>query len=795
MRTSLLLCTALLAAAPFLNAQRLTSQNNTFASAARLTPQQQLDAGLDSILANNIEIALEFERSNLAHGSVDTDPFYTLPSNASAVPPGSLLKLQLSANTSAYTLPPNTALSRILYQSRTLNGSSVPGSAYILWPYSPRFEPDGFAVVGWAHGTSGAFANCAPSNIRNLWYQFVTPFTLALQGYVVVAPDYAGLGISQNLNGDPIKHPYVAHPAHANDLFFSVQAAQTAFATLSKRFILVGHSQGGGATWAAARRQASEPVEGYLGAIAASPVTNVRDLIALSGISAGAVGMLMANGLPDIFPAFNASSFLTPAGLARYALLSELQGCNSVVSVSFLEPELYQPAWYDTPYARRFFDLTSNGGQPIAGPMLVLQGEGDPEIPLPITSNAVNLTCRAHPESQIQYLTYPGVGHVPVMYASQATWLNWIADRFAGKPVSDGCRSSSIASSRPYSEYQTQFRSAVILKAALSIMMSFHPVNVKTTGLSLSFSDRTLLLTAIKSRQRKTSGGLPTFSLVLEIHLVIAMKPTILFVHGAWDNGSAWDPVCDLLAKHGYPTVTPSLPSSGGRPPIPSHLKDADVIRQELHRLVIDEQKDVIAVGHSYGGFVVTESVRGFEKMEHRKGGVIHCLVMSAFVGCRDESVMSVLDYKMPEFLELDPTDPAYVLIKGVETAFFNDVDPELASSRIAVAQPHSYATFCSTVQNPCWGGIPGDQSHQSPRLTYLICTNDQGIPEQLQRRMIAKTTDVGGAKWDVWRCDAGHNPAMSQPATISHALRKVAGEDIAPEPGVEIVEEAEGGL
>lgn len=106
------------------------------------------------------------------------------------------------------------------------------------------------------------------------------------------------------------------------------------------------------------------------------------------------------------------------------------------------------------------------------------------------------------------------------------------------------------------------------------------------------------------------------------------------------------------------------------------------------------------------------------------------------------------------------------------------------------MAQPHSYATFCSAAQNPCWGSVPGGQGQQCPHLTYLICTNDQGIPEQLQRRMIAKTTDVGGAKWAVWRCDAGHNPAMSQPATVAHAVRKVAGEEIAPEPGVEIVEE-----
>ncbi len=136
-------------------------------------------------------------------------------------------------------------------------------------------------------------------------------------------------------------------------------------------------------------------------------------------------------------------------------------------------------------------------------------------------------------------------------------------------------------------------------------------------------------------------------------------KPTILFVHGAWDNGSAWDTVCDSLSKHGYPTVAPSLPSAGTRPPVPSHLEDAKVIRHELELLVHNQGREVIIFGHSYGGFVAIESVKGFEKRQGQEGGVIHCLVMSAFVGCKGESVMSILDHKMPEFLELDVRRPS----------------------------------------------------------------------------------------------------------------------------------------
>ena len=61
-----------------------------------------------------------------------------------------------------------------------------------------------------------------------------------------------------------------------------------------------------------------------------------------------------------------------------------------------------------------------------------------------------------------------------------------------------------------------------------------------------------------------------------------------------------------------------------------------------------------IVAGHSYGGLVVIESIRGFEKRGAQDGGVIHCLVMSAFVGCKGESLMSILDHKLPEFLEVD---------------------------------------------------------------------------------------------------------------------------------------------
>lgn len=177
-----------------------SSQSDVWNSTFSLSQEQILAAGLDNVTANNINLAARFERTNWAGNSALNDSFYAPSDNSTDLLPGSLLSVDYNVNTSLYTLPTGVALSRILFQSETINGSSVPASALVLLPYMPREDPacpGKSAVVGWAHGTSGCQGECAPSHIRNLWYQFVALYELALNGYVVVAPDYAGERRSQ----------------------------------------------------------------------------------------------------------------------------------------------------------------------------------------------------------------------------------------------------------------------------------------------------------------------------------------------------------------------------------------------------------------------------------------------------------------------------------------------------------------------------------------------------------------------------------------------------------------------
>ena len=139
--------------------------------------------------------------------------------------------------------------------------------------------------------------------------------------------------------------------------------------------------------------------------------------------------------------------------MQRLHLLDYLQGCNSVNLETILCSWFVQPDVLQNYYINAFQNLTGKGGRKIAGPMLVLQGTGDPIAPAVVTDKYVNLTCSLYPDSAIEYMTYEGVGHVPVMFASQQDWLGWIKDRFVGK-MANGCQTTSHTSARPQEYYQ-----------------------------------------------------------------------------------------------------------------------------------------------------------------------------------------------------------------------------------------------------------------------------------------------------------------------------------------------------
>ncbi|KAI1261875.1 secretory lipase [Xylariaceae sp. FL1019] len=456
-------------------------QNNTFNGTYPELPsayQILSGAGVPQQQAEAVLVALEFERSNWAGSSTRLDPFYQDVPSHDGLPAGSVLKVESVTNGSLYTLPPGVSLSRFLFTTETLNGTVVPASAFVLWPYLAKSfdgltscgnSPNGTSVkkpmpvIGWGHGTSGWSGECGPSHIRNLWYQFSAPYTMALQGYAVVAPDFAGLGLDRDFEGNFVAHQYGANPASGGDILFAIEAAQKAWSErLSREFVVMGHSQGGGAAWGAAEQLAKRPVDGYRGTVAASPLTSLLDNANFAQEYAPTVlgeGLArFSTAMKSVFPEFEKSEWLTEEGVNLTEANQELQGCQSVALELIAGFNLSRSDWSDTWYLPAFDALTRSGGKEFAGPMLVLQGVADNAVPEVLVSATVNETCEAVPEAQLEFALLDGVGHVPVLYAGQQVWLDWIADRFKGAEVTRGCKQTLHEPQLETSVFQGDFQ-------------------------------------------------------------------------------------------------------------------------------------------------------------------------------------------------------------------------------------------------------------------------------------------------------------------------------------------------
>jgi len=398
--------------------------------------------------------AHNFELSYRAHASVAEDPFYAVPQNASSARPGTLLKVERKTNTSFYTLAPNLSLSRFMYQSQTSNGTVVPVSAYVLWPYIARDYGDGLPVVVWAHGTSGTNDECAPSNIQNLWHHFQAPYQLALLGYVVVATDYAGLGVGVDASGKRIVHEYLNGRAQANDVAYSIPAAQEAFPELSKRFVVVGSSEGGLAAWGFAEKLVSEPMDGHLGTIALSPVTRVLNLPPTEAV-VPLLLLMIAPSLIANYPGFEPDQIFTPEGQQSLETYVALKGCNTVL-FNVPSSSILKDGWQDNTSIQKYQEIAAVGGKRISGAMLIIQGGVDPIVYPQSVTDAIDQTLKADPSAQIEYHLLPDVSHAPAMYAGLQLYLDWITARFSRQPVKPGFSRHDPQPVRPASAQQLE---------------------------------------------------------------------------------------------------------------------------------------------------------------------------------------------------------------------------------------------------------------------------------------------------------------------------------------------------
>ena len=113
---------------------------------------------------------------------------------------------------------------------------------------------------------------------------------------------------------------------------------------------------------------------------------------------------------------------------------------------------------------------------------------------------------------------------------------------------------------------------------------------------------------------------------------------TFVLVHGAWHGGWCWRGVRAILRDRGHEVFTPTLTGLGER----SHLFSREIgmdthVADIVNVIVWEELDDVVLVGHSFGGHVITCVA---DRIKHRLG---HAVYLDAFVPDDGDSLASLV--------------------------------------------------------------------------------------------------------------------------------------------------------
>jgi len=354
-----------------------------------------------------------------------------------AAPPAAAAAPVLIAATPIAGAPGGASAFQIRYATRSGRGAPVTASGVVVVP-AGRPPSSGRDMVVWTHGTTGIADTCAPS--ANAWrFSIVAGLPdLLAHGYVVVAPDYAGLG-------SPGPHPFLVGVDTARAVLDAVRAARAVpRAQASARFAVWGESQGGhAALWTGQLARAYAPDLTLVGVAAAAPAT---DLVAnIGGAKNAAVRALMtsyaAAAWSQVF-GIPLSTIARPAGVDLMRRLAAncvtLDGFRLRTKIG-LARMTYVLRNVDLAADLRWGPLmraNSVEPTPLGVPLLVAQGSGDVIIDPAVTRRFVERMCAAG--QPVRFVT-DGGDHVTIAKRTATTTVAWLADRFAGRPALSDC--------------------------------------------------------------------------------------------------------------------------------------------------------------------------------------------------------------------------------------------------------------------------------------------------------------------------------------------------------------------
>lgn len=252
-------------------------------------------------------------------------------------------------------------------------------------------------------------------------------------------------------------------------------------------------------------------------------------------------------------------------------------------------------------------------------------------------------------------------------------------------------------------------------------------------------------------------------------------KPTLVIIPGAFSSPECYSKLTSALEAHEYEVHVPSLVTNNETRPPSGDLKDDTALIRSYVRSLVEKGHRVVCIGHSYGGQVMTNALRGLG-LENRasrglEGGVCALIYMAGFAltvglstfdnlqefGNMEDVADAVFD--MAEDQTMILRDPVTFL--GLNEPGFGEAEIEAYKKTLrrwngtAMTQP---------LEQAAWKEIP---------VAYIHTTKDSPIPLAAQESMVW-TLEAKGCRVQTFTIETGHSPHVTATESVVDAINKV---------------------
>jgi pimeloyl-ACP methyl ester carboxylesterase len=236
---------------------------------------------------------------------------------------------------------------------------------------------------------------------------------------------------------------------------------------------------------------------------------------------------------------------------------------------------------------------------------------------------------------------------------------------------------------------------------------------------------------------------------------------TIVLVHGAWSDATAWQAVVPLLKAQGHEVIAVNLPGHGSDTTSFAGISLQSYV--DVVKNAIGDRKNVTLVGHSMAGMVISQVA------EEIPGQIKELVYLAAYLPQNGESLLSLAkqdaDSHVGKYLQIDQaTGSAKIAKDGVIDVFAADAPAQVGNYIANNIKPEPLAPLATPVTLT-------DANFGNVKKVYIHTINDHAVSFTLQKAMVK----TNGHITKEYSLTSSHTPFVSMPDKLAAIILEVA--------------------